>query len=209
MTSLRCLREGKKVVPRAGGEGGVAWEDAWEEPGPRFRAWVQECVLRTLGRHCQASAPDALKREEAVWAFRKAVRVVVDNEQKVRATLNPKLRQENPPSLRLATRLHTAAQVVLRPVQCGTAHAWSGCMLVSCRAHFVFHITLYQIPIRPAIGTRVHGIRRSACAAWGQAYAERQRARAPKPIDRRKLEPRIADYIRDTVKVLIEKRDTG
>ena len=41
-----------------------------------------------------------------------------------------------------------------------------------------------------------------------QAYAERQRAHAPKPIDRRKLEPRIGDYIRDTVKVLIDKRDT-
>lgn len=40
-----------------------------------------------------------------------------------------------------------------------------------------------------------------------QAYAERQRASAPKPIDRRKLGPRVGDYIRETAKVLIEKRD--
>jgi hypothetical protein len=40
-----------------------------------------------------------------------------------------------------------------------------------------------------------------------QAYGERQRANAPKPIDRRKLGPRVGDYIRETAKVLVEKRE--
>lgn len=44
---------------------------------------------------------------------------------------------------------------------------------------------------------------------WLQAYAERQRANAPKPLDRRKLEPRIKDYIRETVRNLIDKRHTA
>ena len=39
-----------------------------------------------------------------------------------------------------------------------------------------------------------------------QAFAERQRTNAPKPLDRRKLEPRIKEYIRETVRNLIEKR---
>ena len=97
---------------RAGGEGGAAWEDAWEEPGPRFRAWVQECVLRTLGRHCRPAAPDALRREEAVWAFRKAVRVVVDNEQKARPCCARKLFYHAP------TRLcRTVCTALRRPCQ--------------------------------------------------------------------------------------------
>jgi hypothetical protein len=39
-----------------------------------------------------------------------------------------------------------------------------------------------------------------------QAYAERKRAKTFKPLDRRKLEPRIRDYIRDSVRNLIDKR---
>lgn len=39
-----------------------------------------------------------------------------------------------------------------------------------------------------------------------QAFAERQRTNAPKPLDRRKLEPRIKEYIRETVRNLIEKK---
>ena len=39
-----------------------------------------------------------------------------------------------------------------------------------------------------------------------QAYVERQRPKAAKALDRRKLEPRIHDYVRDTVDSTLEKR---
>lgn len=69
----------------AGGDSVFPWEDTWEEPTPRFEAWVQDCVLHTLARCCRpgSGALPQLRREEAVWAFRKAVRVVIDNERKV------------------------------------------------------------------------------------------------------------------------------
>lgn len=45
-------------------------------------------------------------------------------------------------------------------------------------------------------------------AVWAQAYAERQRQKATKALDRRKLDPRIHDYVRDTVRSTLEKRAT-
>ena len=39
-----------------------------------------------------------------------------------------------------------------------------------------------------------------------QAYKERQRQKATKSLDRKKLEPRIHDYVRDTVRSTLEKR---
>ncbi len=39
-----------------------------------------------------------------------------------------------------------------------------------------------------------------------QAYKERQRQKAAKALDRKKLEPRIHDYVRDTVRSTLEKR---
>ena len=39
-----------------------------------------------------------------------------------------------------------------------------------------------------------------------QAYKERQRQKASKVLDRKKLEPRIHDYVRDTVRSTLEKR---
>ena len=43
---------------------------------------------------------------------------------------------------------------------------------------------------------------------WMQAYAERKRQRAHKALDRRKLEGRIHDYVRDTARNMLEKRST-
>jgi len=41
-----------------------------------------------------------------------------------------------------------------------------------------------------------------------QAYTDRQRQKQAKALDRRKLEPRIHDYVRDTVRSTLEKRST-
>ncbi|CAK0751346.1 hypothetical protein CVIRNUC_002061 [Coccomyxa viridis] len=41
-----------------------------------------------------------------------------------------------------------------------------------------------------------------------KAYKERQRQKAAKALDRRKLEPRIHDYVRETVDSTVEKRST-
>ncbi len=39
-----------------------------------------------------------------------------------------------------------------------------------------------------------------------QAYKERLRQKAAKALDRKKLEPRIHDYVRDTARSTLEKR---
>lgn len=39
-----------------------------------------------------------------------------------------------------------------------------------------------------------------------QAYRERQQQKAAKALDRKKLEPRIHDYVRDTARSTLEKR---
>ncbi|CAL8462433.1 g1966 [Coccomyxa elongata] len=99
------------------------WEETWAEPTQRFEDWVRECAMYSLREYCRPERASRISPEEAVWTYRKALRVVVDNERK--------------------------------------------------------------------------------------AFAERQRANAPKPLDRRKLEPRIKEYIRETVRNLIEKRTAG
>jgi hypothetical protein len=60
------------------------WQDTWVEPSQQFEEWVKECALQSLTDHCNSDSLNGLTPEEAVRIYRKALRVVVDNEQKVR-----------------------------------------------------------------------------------------------------------------------------
>lgn len=44
------------------------------------------------------------------------------------------------------------------------------------------------------------------CIVVLQAYEDRTRANVPKPIERRKLEPKIKDFVRDSIRRLLENR---
>jgi hypothetical protein len=39
-----------------------------------------------------------------------------------------------------------------------------------------------------------------------QAFEERTRANVPKPIERKKVEPKIKDFVRDSIRRLMDKR---
>lgn len=57
------------------------WEDTWDEPSQQFEEWVNECALQSLEKYCGPSG--RISPDEALRVFRKAVRVVIDNERKV------------------------------------------------------------------------------------------------------------------------------
>ena len=58
------------------------WEESWEDPGARFTEWLRDCVMRAVRGFCQQGKPGSLGREESVQVYRKAVNVVLDNEEK-------------------------------------------------------------------------------------------------------------------------------
>lgn len=59
------------------------WEDTWTEPSQRFEEWVRECSMYSLREYCRPDRASRISPEQAVWTYRKALRVVVDNERKV------------------------------------------------------------------------------------------------------------------------------
>lgn len=61
----------------------ASWEDTWDSPGLRFEEWLRDCVMRAVRGYCQAGKTGSLGREESVQVYRKAVKVVLDNERKV------------------------------------------------------------------------------------------------------------------------------
>ena len=58
------------------------WEDSWDDPGRPFEEWLRDCVMRAVRGYCQQGKPNSLRREESVQVYRKAVKVVLDNERK-------------------------------------------------------------------------------------------------------------------------------
>ena len=79
------------------------WEESWEDPGARFTEWLRDCVMRAVRGFCQQGKPGSLGREESVQVYRKAVNVVLDNEEKARPASSSRM-----PLLVTSSVLHTA-----------------------------------------------------------------------------------------------------
>ena len=48
---------------------------------------MRDCVMRAVRGYCQQGKPDSLRREESVQVYRKAVKIVLDNERKASPAL--------------------------------------------------------------------------------------------------------------------------
>ncbi len=97
------------------------WEDNWTEPSARFEEWVRECAMYSLREYCRPDRASRISPEEAIWTYRKALRVVIDNERKV--FIPPPCSQCHPPPL--FNFLHISPPPSSRP--------WCPCLLSSSR----------------------------------------------------------------------------